>query len=42
MSWGMFAIGWLELGEYALASKYFNQSYQYLTSHHSHEFLFRG
>ena len=29
MSWGMFAIGWLEVGEYQLAAKYFNQSYQY-------------
>jgi len=28
MSWGMFAIGWLEVGEYALAARYFNQSYQ--------------
>ncbi|ELR20704.1 glycosyl hydrolase family 65 central catalytic domain containing protein [Acanthamoeba castellanii str. Neff] len=28
MSWGMFAIGWLEVGEYQLAAKYFNQSYQ--------------
>jgi hypothetical protein len=25
----MFAIGWLEVGEYQLAAKYFNQSYQY-------------
>jgi hypothetical protein len=29
MSWGMFAIGWLEVGELELAAKYFNQSYQY-------------
>jgi trehalose/maltose hydrolase-like predicted phosphorylase len=33
MSWGMFAIGWLEVGEYALAAKYFNQSYQYAFIH---------
>jgi len=32
MSWSMFSIGWLELEEFELAAKYFNQSYQCVSS----------